>query len=138
MRTATQNIDLIEMASSEDIRLFTLVREGIPAGKIKDIVDLGFPRAEIIKLVGASSTIERKIKERARLSRGESDRLARLARVFALANRMFGNPEKARKWLGRPLRRLGDGLTPLQLLESDFGARKVEERLYQIGYGMYA
>ncbi|MGH8190849.1 MAG: antitoxin Xre/MbcA/ParS toxin-binding domain-containing protein, partial [Rhodanobacteraceae bacterium] len=35
-------------------------------------------------------------------------------------------------------RRLGDGLTPLQLLDSDFGARKVEERLYQIGYGMFA
>ncbi len=123
---------------STDADLVEKVRQGIPSIRIQKFVDLGYDRSEIIKLVGASSTVERKIKDHAKLSKTESDRLARVARVVALAERMFGNKEKARKWLERPSRQLETDLPPIKMLDTDHGTKLVEERLYQIGYGMFA
>ena len=52
-------------------------------------------------------------------------------RVLRLAERVFGDPAKARQWLGRPSVQLG-GRTPLEVLGSEDGARRVEELLAQI------
>ncbi len=52
-------------------------------------------------------------------------------RVLRLAERVFGEPAKARQWLSRPSVQLG-GRTPLEVLGSEDGARRVEELLAQI------
>ena len=52
-------------------------------------------------------------------------------RVLRLAERVFGDPLQARKWLKRPSVQLG-GRTPLEMLDSADGARRVEELLAQI------
>jgi putative toxin-antitoxin system antitoxin component (TIGR02293 family) len=79
-------------------------------------------------------SVQRRRRE-GRLARHESDRLCRLARIIALAKQHLGDDETATRWLRRPKRALG-GSTPLQLIDTELGARAVEAVLGQIGYGV--
>jgi putative toxin-antitoxin system antitoxin component (TIGR02293 family) len=81
-------------------------------------------------------TFARRKKER-KLRADESDRLLRLARLGAHAAYVLGSEEKAARWLRSPNRALGNEV-PLALLESDIGARQVEEVLGRIEYGVYS
>lgn len=51
--------------------------------------------------------------------------------VIEVANRVFGGPAKARAWLNHPRLQLG-GRTPMEMLATADGARRVEELLAQI------
>jgi putative toxin-antitoxin system antitoxin component (TIGR02293 family) len=70
-----------------------------------------------------------------RLAADESDRLFRLARVAAQAVSVLGSEEKASAWLQRPNRALG-GEAPLRLLDTDVGARQIEDVLGRIEHGV--
>jgi putative toxin-antitoxin system antitoxin component (TIGR02293 family) len=61
----------------------------------------------------------------------------RVASVTALAEETFANREKAQTWLRRPTAPLG-GKRPIDLLDSEPGARVVEQLLYRIGHGIAA
>jgi putative toxin-antitoxin system antitoxin component (TIGR02293 family) len=69
-----------------------------------------------------------------RLARYESDRLYRLARIVALANEFLGDHERAVHWLKRPNRALG-GISPVAALDTELGARQVENILGRLAYG---
>jgi len=73
-------------------------------------------------------------REQGRLARYESDRLYRLARIVALAKHYIGDEEAATRWLKQPNRALGGGV-PLDLLDTEPGARAVENILGRIAYG---
>jgi putative toxin-antitoxin system antitoxin component (TIGR02293 family) len=73
--------------------------------------------------------------EAARLTTEQSARLARILRVLQAAQDTFGSPAKAGKWLRRPTTALADQ-APLDLLESDDGANRVETLLGQIAHGI--
>ncbi|WP_051341314.1 antitoxin Xre/MbcA/ParS toxin-binding domain-containing protein [Azospirillum halopraeferens] len=66
-----------------------------------------------------------------------SDRRLRAARIMALAQDTFGAAPKAGAWLHRPTAALG-GKRPLDLLDTDEGARDVETRLGRIAHGIIA
>jgi putative toxin-antitoxin system antitoxin component (TIGR02293 family) len=70
-----------------------------------------------------------------RLDPDESDRLYRVARVAAHAVWVFGAEDKAARWLGRPNRAL-NGELPIRLLDTDVGARQVEDILGRIEHGI--
>jgi putative toxin-antitoxin system antitoxin component (TIGR02293 family) len=69
-----------------------------------------------------------------RLARYESDRIYRLARTVALAKHYIGSDDPAVRWLKRPNRALG-GVAPLGALDTELGAREVENVLGRIAYG---
>ena len=71
------------------------------------------------------------------LTPAESDRTVRMARVYANAVEMIGDQEKAIGWLSTPNRALG-GEMPLDQLDTDTGARMVEDILGRIAYGVYS
>ena len=71
------------------------------------------------------------------LSRAESDRAVRLARIAALGEQVFGDRGRAWHWL-RATKRQFKGRSPLQLTGTEAGARLVEELLYRIDEGMAA
>ena len=71
------------------------------------------------------------------LSPEESDRSTRVAGVMARAEEALGSREKASRWMRKNNRALG-GKRPLDLLESDAGARMVERILGRIEYGVYS
>ena len=76
-------------------------------------------------------------KRRSRLSRLESERTERLARVIAAAEHVWDNREDAREWLTRPHAELGNR-TPLDSAMTELGARRVEELLDRLYFGIPA
>ena len=97
----------------------------------------GYSQDEIHSLVVPKRTLARRTANKEPLSIEETDKALRLERVASLAARVFGNPDKANRWMRKPKHQLG-GETPLAFLSSEAGARTVEEMLVRIEYGMFA
>jgi putative toxin-antitoxin system antitoxin component (TIGR02293 family) len=72
-----------------------------------------------------------------RLSIDEADPIIRLLRVVALANHAFGDEAMATEWLKSPNPALHNRL-PVDMAESDLGAREVEAVLERFQHGDYA
>jgi putative toxin-antitoxin system antitoxin component (TIGR02293 family) len=60
-----------------------------------------------------------------------------MARIYANAVEMIGDEDKAIEWLDTPNRALG-GEKPLDHLDTDTGARMVEDILGRIADGVYS
>lgn len=92
---------------------------------------------EIYELVVPRRTLGHRKEKRQPLSREQSDRLARVVRVAARAEEALGDQDEAARWLRKPNRSL-EGRRPIDLLESDIGARMVERALGRIEHGVYS
>jgi putative toxin-antitoxin system antitoxin component (TIGR02293 family) len=114
------------------------VESGVPVSTMTDFVaSSGIPLKDIYEVVIPARTLKHRRARRERLSPDESDKLARLVRVFDHAVKVFGDKERAGLWLSRPKKRFDDR-TPLSMLRTDMGARLVDDMLGQIDYGMFA
>ena len=110
------------------------IREGFPQpviGRVMHSADLSLKELAASLDLSVRSLQRRR---RGRLAQHESDRLYRLARIVALAKHYIGNDQTAMNWLKRPNRALG-GSTPLELIDTEPGARTVESVLGRIAYG---
>lgn len=122
------------LKSPEDIR--KAIQSGIPFQALIAMAEkfrLDIPRMGKILLVPSRTMARRKLKHR--FSAPESDRLVRVARVFAYAAEVFGTCDKASTWLTRPNRALRHA-APLDLLDTDIGTREVETILGRIEHGV--
>lgn len=72
-----------------------------------------------------------------RLSPLESERTERVARIIAHAEYVWDDRDAAKEWLNLP-HPLLDGKTPFQAALTDLGARRVEDILHRIFYGIPA
>ena len=106
-------------------------------GALRSLAQRGYSSDEIFALVVPRRTFARRMKRREPLTVEETDRAIRLARVAELAERIFGDREKAHRWMRKPKLELG-GATPLAYLASETGARTVEEMLWRIDSGFFA
>jgi putative toxin-antitoxin system antitoxin component (TIGR02293 family) len=109
----------------------------VPVDKIDRPRDLGFSSEEIYRIVAPRRTLARRKEKGERLSPTESDRALRLERIAEQADNVFGNHEKAQRWLRSEIVAL-DGARPIDLLETETGAHVVYEELVRIDYGMFA
>jgi putative toxin-antitoxin system antitoxin component (TIGR02293 family) len=119
--------------------LAKLVRKGLPVTAVTMLAEkLSLGNAVLSRKLGIPQrTMTRRLSQRGRLTPAESDRAARLARVYAQAVAMIGDEERAVQWLLTPNRALG-GERPLDRLDTDVGAREVEDVLGRIAYGVYS
>lgn len=114
------------------------IERGVPLSALEEFAaHSGFALKDLLDVVIPARTLKHRRQRQEPLNLDESDRLARVARVYLLALRVFGNPEKARRWLSKPKTRL-DEQTPISMLRTDLGGRQVEEMLIQIDEGMFA
>ena len=114
------------------------IRDGLPYAAFEALADmLELTRRDVTEIVGMAPRTLARRKQRQHLSPIESDRLYRIARIMQLAADTLGGVEQAREWLNRSNRSLG-GHSPLSMLDTEIGARQVEEALTRINYGMYA
>jgi putative toxin-antitoxin system antitoxin component (TIGR02293 family) len=97
----------------------------------------GYSQDEIYTLVVPKRTLDRRTANREALSVEETDKALRLERVARLAAKVFGDADKANRWMRKPKSHLA-GNTPLAFLSSENGARVVEEMLERIDHGMIA
>jgi putative toxin-antitoxin system antitoxin component (TIGR02293 family) len=116
--------------------ILDLVRAGLPFQALESIrerLDLSLPEAAFVLNVPLR-TLARRRHDR-KLDAGESDRLYRLARIAGQAVAALGTEDKAATWLRRPNRAL-NGAVPLGLLDTDLGARQVEDVLGRMAHGV--
>ena len=97
----------------------------------------GYSEDEIFALVVPKRTLARRKAAKEPLTIEETDKALRLERIASQAERVFGAPEKAHRWLRKPKRAL-QGETPVAYLATEAGARLVEEMLVRIEHGMFA
>lgn len=76
-------------------------------------------------------------KRRIRLTPAESERTERLARVIAAAEHVWDNRDDAREWLTKPHPEL-ENRPPLEAALTELGARRAEELLDRLFYGIPA
>jgi len=115
-----------------------LIRNGVQAEVLVFACEyFDMPRAKFAKMIGMSAaTAERMIRNRNLLGPFESERLTRLAIIDDLAERVFGDAEKAKNWLTRKNMALGD--SPLSLLDTETGGGEVRKVLASIAHGVAA
>jgi putative toxin-antitoxin system antitoxin component (TIGR02293 family) len=117
-----------------ELDLLAAVRDGLPARAVDAVVERsGLSRGEVEGLVFAGAVPPRP----RTLTLEESDRLARVARIAALAAETIGDTGRAAVWLRTGNRAL-DGAAPIALLTSGEGARLAEETLLRIAHGVFA
>ena len=106
-----------------------------------DVIDAlrkrGVTDREIGDLIIKPRTLSHRRANQGRLTVEESDRAARVARVFALAEKTFASRDKADRWLHKGLNSLG-GRTPMALIRTDAGARIVENLMARVAWGVPA
>jgi putative toxin-antitoxin system antitoxin component (TIGR02293 family) len=122
-------------ALNTDDDLQSAIREGFPPSVVEKVMDsAGLTLKELAGSLDLSPRSLQRRRHSGRLARYESDRLYRLARIVALAKYSIGDPAAAARWLRRPNRALG-GSSPLELVDTELGARSVEDLLGRIAYG---
>ena len=120
-----------------DQDLVKLVEQRLSIHAIDGLRRLGLTDDEIYSLIVPRRTLTHRRARREPLSREESDRVVRVARIGALGEEVFGDRGRSWRWLRTPKRQF-KGRAPLQLTATEAGARLVEELLYRIDEGMAA
>ena len=121
------------LRTDKDLR--SAIREGFPQKVVGSVMNsAGLTLKELSATLDLSPRSLQRRRHEGRLARYESDRLYRLARIVALAKRYIGDEATATRWLKRPNRALG-GNIPLELIDTELGARAVENVLGRIAFG---
>ena len=131
-----------QMGSLSIAPAFTDPVEAQPAPRVKVtfvkyLIQRGYSEEEVHHFVVPKRTLARRAAAKELLTVEETDKALRLGRIASLAEKVFGDPAKAHRWLRKPKRQLGD-VTPIAYLASESGARIVEEMLHRIDHGMAA
>ncbi len=135
-------IDWLGAESANDYELIQNVRHGLALETQNSLLAHGMTRDEFHRIVIPQRTFRHRTERRNRglqevLSPEESDRAVRAARTLVLAERVFAEREKAFSWMRQPKKRF-HGDTPMTMLETETGARLVEQMLVQVDDGMFA
>ena len=79
---------------SSDRELASMVEKRLPATAIKSLVRSGLLDSEVYNLIVPRRTLAHRLANHQPLSRDESDKAVRVARVTAMAEQAFGEPER--------------------------------------------
>ncbi|MEO1746221.1 MAG: antitoxin Xre/MbcA/ParS toxin-binding domain-containing protein [Pseudomonadota bacterium] len=109
----------------------------VSSSRVEALYDEGLSKDEIYMLIAPRRTLQRRMKDGGQLSLEESDRVHRIERILTHADRVFGDKQKARRWL-RTRNRALEGAVPVDLLASETGAREVEQLIGRVEYGMFS
>jgi len=119
--------------------LAAAVGDGLSPRALNDLQGwLGISQVALARVLGIPErTLHRRLRDKGRLPLAESERVARFGRLYHLAVRTLGSPERARAWLGSKPKAFG-GRTPLEVAATEPGARVVEQLLGRIEHGVFA
>jgi putative toxin-antitoxin system antitoxin component (TIGR02293 family) len=114
------------------------IRAGLPAASaIAFKTALGLTNEELASVLGVSPrTVARLDPASSHLDPVSGDRLVRSARLYAIVAEVLEDAPAAARWLKSPQRALG-GALPLELAQTDVGARAVEALLGRMEHGVY-
>lgn len=112
------------------------LRKGLPAAMLDQVAEtLGFSATLLAEKLGiARRTLTRKQSSGEPLSLEASEKVLRVAHVRNLARTLFTTDEAIFHWLSQPDAALGDA-APIDLLDTEFGSREVENLLLALAHG---
>jgi putative toxin-antitoxin system antitoxin component (TIGR02293 family) len=129
--------DYIGIAPGTGLALAEFVEHGLPPENLEFLKAKGITFTEMANTVISPRTLKHRKARGENLAPGETERALRVASIIRLAEQVFGNPEKALRWLRAENDRL-EGRTPLSLLKTEAGGRAIEEMLWGIDEGIYS
>jgi putative toxin-antitoxin system antitoxin component (TIGR02293 family) len=114
------------------------VEQGVPLSALEGFATYsGLSMKDLLEVVIPLRTLKHRRQRQEPLNLDESDRLARVARLYELGVRVFGDSDRARIWLSTPKHRFEEH-SPLSMMRTELGGRLVEEMLIQIDEGYFA
>jgi putative toxin-antitoxin system antitoxin component (TIGR02293 family) len=113
------------------------IERGLPLSALEEFSAYsGIAVKQLMDVVIPLRTLKHRRQQQQPLSLDESDRLARVARIYELAVRVYGDRDDGRKWLCGKKSRF-DEKTALEMLRTEAGEHAVQEFLIQIDEGMF-
>jgi putative toxin-antitoxin system antitoxin component (TIGR02293 family) len=113
------------------------VERGLPVRTLEEFSAYsGIAVRALLEVVINARTLKHRRQRNEPLSIDESDRLARVAKIYELVVKVFGDRDDGRKWLSGKKERF-DGKTALEMLRTRVGEQAVQEFLIQIDEGMF-
>jgi putative toxin-antitoxin system antitoxin component (TIGR02293 family) len=114
------------------------IRSGLPAASALAFKKaLGLSNEQLASVLGVSPrTVARLDPAKSHLDPVSGDRLVRSARLYAIAAEVLEDAAAAAHWLKSSQRALG-GAVPLELAQTDVGARAVEALLGRMEHGVF-
>ncbi len=106
--------------------------------RVKNVLEsYQIDRASVRQILGISeSTQFRYERKNPILKPNLADRWTRFERVLQQAEELFEDKSETQRWLSTPKKALEDK-TPLEVLGTDAGCRRVEQILMQAAYGVF-
>lgn len=121
---------------TEPAKVQAQLRHGLPYKTLQKVLySTGFNTTQLEEALGIPKRTLMNHRREGVLSAAVSDKLYRFTRIFALAEEMTGSSEEGRGWLSESAPALG-GVTPLSLLDTEYGAKQVEDLMERIMWGM--
>ena len=124
-------------ATLDAARASSLIRNGLRAGRINELVDLlGLSKKEDIShaIRTNATSLWRWAKDDKPLPGVAVEQILRAMQLQFFAADVFGSVDLARKWLHQPHPAL-DGISPSDYADNEFGAQKVRGMLAGLKYG---
>lgn len=120
-------------------QLIATLRQGLSVTVLDALRDeFQLPQDRMLALVGISPRTLFRRRRTGRLDPHESDRVIRLVTVLDATESLFeGDRKAARHWLLQPIKGLGD-VAPVELLDSEAGAREVLNLIGRLEHGVFA
>lgn len=129
---------LIGIKASDRLDLSAKVQAGFPFkafNKLARFMDI--TSSDLAELVQISDRTLVRRKKEGKLKTGESGRLLRFARIFALVVDLFdGDPAAAQRWLSSNSVALKDR-KPIEVCRTEVGAREVESLITRLERGVF-
>ncbi len=114
------------------------IRAGLSFRSVENLQKaLNIPMDKIATTLGISRATLHRRKLQGRLDKAESERVVRYQLLLKRASDVFGDQERARRWLTHPQPGLGNTV-PIEFAKSELGAREVENLLGRIEYSVYS
>jgi putative toxin-antitoxin system antitoxin component (TIGR02293 family) len=113
------------------------IERGLPLSTLEEFSAYsGIAVKDLLEVVIPARTLKHRRQRQEPLSLDESDRLARVAKMYELAVKVYDDREDGRKWLCGRKRRFDDR-TALEMLRTEAGEKAVKDFLIQIDEGMF-
>lgn len=124
----------IEINSTMD--LIHASDNGLSLTVLEELRKHGFKASDLDWAINPRTLSHRK-KSGSKLTASESQRVIRAAKIQTLAESIFGDKDKAVRWMSKP-RKIFDGLSAKAMLRTEEGALLVEETLIGLDEGFFA
>lgn len=126
-----------ERPTISNARLAEIVEAGLPVSVADYLRQRTHMSARKFGHIVPRSTLQSKRKSAdKKLSVEQSDRIMRVAQVYAHAAEVFGDSKRAETWMKRTNPRMPDERTPEEILKTSYGARYIDDVLTQFECGI--